>query len=513
MRPSKRSRKSKSGDHSSLVEGPRFVKVENIRRLYKGPEWTKYLGAHQSKLVQKANKLWYHEDAIVLPPGEGAQVLRRRVIQEHHDTPLAGHMGIARTLKDVKRNFHWDGMNKEISNYCKTCVSCQRNKASNVKPYGLLQPLPVPRMPWQTITMDFIVGLPQTIEGYDGILVFVDKLTKLVHLAPVSMAGLTSATLATVFLREIFRHHGIPEHIISDRDTRMVSDFWKEVLGRLGSYCKFSTAFHPQTDGQTERFNRSLEEVIRHFICPDMTNWADLLPMAEFAMNSHHHEGTKEVPFILNYGRQPARPIDLALGTASKEGRMLAEELHRAWRQARELLQEVNIKMKEREDPKKRDYMFMEGEKVWLSSKNWSWKFGTRKLCPKWLGPFEIKAACGPAAYRLRLPDQWIRVHPVFHVSLLKPFKEGTRYEAPTPTSMKDGVPCWELQEILSHRPRRSGGGQEYLVAWKGFGPEYYSYLSEAQLDQAQDLLREYWQKTNMNPEWGKVREVPRESS
>jgi hypothetical protein len=129
----------------------------------------------------------------VLPPGEGCTSPSRRVIQEHHDTPLAGHMGIARTLKDVKRNFHWDGMNKEISNYCKTCVSCQRNKASNVKPYGLLEPYRFLSMPWQTITMDFIIGLPKTIEGYDGILVFVDKLTKLVHLAPVSMQGLTSS--------------------------------------------------------------------------------------------------------------------------------------------------------------------------------------------------------------------------------------------------------------------------------------------------------------------------------
>jgi hypothetical protein len=166
-------------------------------------------------------------------------------------------MGIARTLKDVKRNFHWDGMNKEISNYCKTCVSCQRNKASNVKPYGLLEPYRFLGMPWQTITMDFIIGLPRTMEGYDGIVVFVDKLDQIGAFGP----GIHAGSHLELHWRPYSSEKSLGIMVSPSISLVIGIPGWSVFPGRrsweLGSYCKFSTAFHPRQK-TNKRFNRSL---------------------------------------------------------------------------------------------------------------------------------------------------------------------------------------------------------------------------------------------------------------
>ena len=275
-------------------------------------------------------------------------------------------------------------------------------------------------------------------------------------------------------------------------------------MGKLGTQCRLSTAFHPQTDGQTERYNRTLEEVLRHFISPDMTNWAKLLPMVEFALNSYVHESTRQTPFFLTYGRHPPSPLDLTFQVTQQEGYAEGQTLQDAWRETRRLLQEANVKMKARADKARSDFAFQEEESVWLSTRNFSWNYGARKLCPKWVGPFKILNPCGSVAYRLDLPTEW-KIHPVFHVSLLKPYRPDTRYKAPTPSSVRDGIPQWELDQILKHRQKGTAQGKEYLVAWKGFGPEYHSWMSEAALQDAKTLLSTYWRSVNMHPDVGTV--------
>jgi hypothetical protein len=352
--------------------------------------------------------------------------------------------------------------------------------------------------------MDFITGLPQTLKGEDAIVVWVCKLTKLVHLVPFNKKGMDSELLAEMFLREVFRHHGVPSVIVSDRDPKMTSVFWKEVMARLGSKCSFSTAFHPQSDGQTERYNRSLEEIVRHFVSPTMTNWASLLPMAEFALNSHVHKGTRFSPFYLTYGRHPLRPVDLCLDTGATEASVKAEELHAAWNRARQLLVQYAEDMKERTDAKRQDYAFQEGQIVWLSSRNFTWKHGARKLAPKWLGPFTVTEVIGPVAYRLELPEDW-KIHSVFHVGLLKEWKGG-EYSAPTPSHVRNGVPEWEVDTIVTHRTSgKNKSRKEYLVHWTGFGREWQSWLSEEMLEGSPKLLREYWRTRNINPDIGEV--------
>jgi hypothetical protein len=371
--------------------------------------------------------------------------------------------------------------------------------------------------------MDFITGLPQTESGFDSIVVFVDKLTKMVHLAPCTK-GLTADGVASLFMDNVFRHHGVPAKIISDRDTKLTADFWREVTKRLGSKCNFSTANHPQTDGQTERYNRVLEEVLRNFVSPTMTNWAELLPCCEFALNSHVHKSTTYSPFFLNYGRNPTRPIDLAFEGAFEEDTLEVQQddtshmtpgqrgatkrihkIHMALQRVQRLLASANEAMARREAAHFRTVheKFTEGSMVWLNSRNFTWKSGARKLCPKWLGPFTIVQKLGPVTFKLDLPSDW-RMHPVFHVSLLKPFEKGPDYKAPRPVRVIDGEPEWEVEAIVKHR-YTSHGATEFLVHWKGFGREWQTWLPEQNLEHAKRQRDRYMRSIHSNPEFGRV--------
>jgi hypothetical protein len=195
--------------------------------------------------------------------------------------------------------------------------------------------------------------------------------------------------------------------------------------------------------GKTERFNRSIEEYLRCFIAPDMLNWSSLLPYAEFALNDHVHAGTQHTPFFLTYGYHPTKPIDLALGLApeSKDAKLRADELHKALELAQKLLSDYKSRMKQRADKARKDWTFVPNDKVYLSSRNFSFKYGTRKLLPRWLGPYLVEGAVGKVSYKLKLQDGW-KIHPVFHASLLKPVFDHTRYKIPEPTRTDaDGIP------------------------------------------------------------------------
>lgn len=188
-----------------------------------------------------------------------------------------------------------------------------------------------------------------------------------------------------------------------------------------------------------------------------------------------------------------------------KEGRVTSTQIQESWKQARDLIIQANTKMKSSNDVKRRDIPFVEGDLVWLSSKNFAWKFGTKKFLPKWLGPFKIVGTVGEVSFRLCLPEEW-KIHNVFHASLLKPLIQGTRYKAPQPSHIdEDGQPVWELDTIITHRGGDDGKPKFYLVAWKGFSPEYSSWLSEGALTCAKDLLQEYHERLHPHPMLGRA--------
>ena len=482
-------------------EGKIFLTRAEIAASYGGEDWLKELAKH--KYTFKPTGLYYHEGKVVIPSGPCAKALREKVIREHHDTYFAGHIGFESTKASIRRGFFWQKLSRDVEDYCAKCLDCQKHKGSRTKPYGPLKPIDPPKGVWEAMTMDFITDLPET-QGFDAIAVFVDRLSKLTHLCPCNMTGLTALELSKIFMREVFRHHGVPKRIVSDRDVRMTSAFWKQVVEALGSKCDFSTSFHARTDGLTERTNRTIEEIVRPFVSPTMLNWPDLLPCVEFALNDRVHEVTRMTPFFMTYGYHPLKPVDIAMAR-DVEGKKTSDEIHAAWKRARELIEEASRKAKTRFDSHVREVPFVEGDQVWLSSKNFNWKFGTKKFCPKWLGPFKVIGAIGEVAFKLRLPEEW-RMHNVFHASLLKPFVPGTRYKAPRPAYIdEDGIPVWDLECVLKHKDPTNSGSRSYLVAWKNFGPEYASWLSEGALVDARELIQDYWARVEPHPMLGQA--------
>ena len=249
-------------------------------------------------LVLKRNSL------IVVPEDVD---LRRQIIEEYHDTPYSGHYGIEKTRKAVGRLFWWASMTKDVAKYVSCCVLCQRNKSRRHRPFGALQPLPVPERPWETVTFDFIVKLPKTERGNDSVCVFVDKLTKMVHFVA-CREDLSAKDFAELYIDQIWKLHGLSKEFITDRDTRFTSEFWKGVTELIGTKHVMSSSFHPQTDGQSERVNQTLETYLRHFVSVELNDWDTLLSRAEFAHNSAYHSSTGQTPFYLNSGFQPRPP-------------------------------------------------------------------------------------------------------------------------------------------------------------------------------------------------------------
>ena len=228
---------------------------------------------------------------VVVPENEA---LRTSLISEFHDTPYAGHYGVTKTRASVGRIFWWDSMTGDISRYVLTCAACQRDKARRHKPFGKLQPLTVPEKPWHTVTFDFIVKLPKTARGNDSICVFVDKLTKVVHFVA-CQEELSAKDFASLYVDNVFRLHGLSREFITDRDPKFTSAFWKGVTELLGTRQVLSSSFHPQTDGQTERVNQTLETYLRHFVSAKLNDWDLLLSDGLWlSLTAHRHKLTPE---------------------------------------------------------------------------------------------------------------------------------------------------------------------------------------------------------------------------
>jgi hypothetical protein len=232
--------------------------------------------------------------------------LRQQWLSLHHDTPYAGHLGRDRTVHLVKQTYVWPGLDNDVKQFVASCDFCQKNKTSNANPAGLLQPLAIPEFRWQSVSVDFVPQLPETAAGHTAVVVFVDRLSKMVHFAP-CWNTLAAQEFAQIFVREIFAKHGIPREIIRDRGTRFTSKFFREVSKLHGVKQCLSSSRHPQSDGQTERANRTLEDALRHFVRPSQDDWDVKLLCCEFAINNAWNQATGSTLFFLNFGGHPRR--------------------------------------------------------------------------------------------------------------------------------------------------------------------------------------------------------------
>ena len=422
-----------------------------------------------------ANGFWYDSMHRIAVPA----TMVTDVISAHHDALQAGHFGADRTFELVSRQFWWPKMARDVKAYVASCPECQRNKAGHRAPAGLLQPLAIPDERWQNITMDFVTGLPRTARRHDAIFVMVDKLTKMVHLCPTTK-DCTAQQAAQLFFKHVMSLHGTPELIICDRDARFTSTFWRQLAKSIGTRLAFSTAYHPETDGQTEVTNKVVEEVLRNFAGPSSRTWDDLLPFVEFAMNNAKSASTGETPFFLNYGKHPRTPLMNQFPQADELPALgtVLDALDDTLERTRRLLQRAQDRQKHYADRKRRPHAFGEGADVLLSSKNLRFKGkGLRKLYPKFIGPFRITRMVGKNAAELELPPEW-SMHNVFHVSLLRPYtaRDGA-HEVPLP-AVDEGMPSYAVEAVLDRRLKTVGSKtySEYLVKWHGFSDEHNSW-------------------------------------
>jgi hypothetical protein len=325
------------------------------------------------------------------------------------------------------------------------------------------------------------------------------------HFVP-TVTTASAANTADLFFREVFRLHGIPRKIISDRDVRFTSNFWLALFQHLGTRLGMSTAFHPQTDGTTERVNRTLEQMLRNYVGIKQDDWDLYLAPLEFAYNNAPQSSTKHSPFMLNYGQDPLLPASLATPQSCPVPAVenLTKDLSHLIRVAKDNILEAQLRQKKYADQGRRELSFEVGEEVWLSTRYLSQSvlknLPSRKLSGNFIGPFKITAIVSPVAYQLELTGK-TKIYNVFHVSLLKKHQPSPpsfpdREDPPAPSpELIDGSLEYEVEAIVNHRDIKTRNGKfrrEYLVYWKGYPPEDATFEPASNLKNAQEALKTY---------------------
>lgn len=443
----------------------------------------------------------YRADRLCIP---ASAELRTQLIRECHDAPTSGHFGKDKTSEQLKRRFYWKGMDADILRYVTTCDACQRNKPSQQATMGLLHPLPIPDHAGQVWSMDLITALPRSRSGYDAVVVFVDKFTKLVHFVP-CLTTVTAPQLAQIFMDSIVRLHGLPEALISDRDPRFTAHFWRSFWAHMGTTLLMSTAYHPQTDGQTERANRTLETMLRSRVNFAQDDWDQHLAAAELACNTAVSPTTGYTPFFLCHGRHARLPLDAAIAPLSAPDNPAAHCALQRWRaalqQARSNTEVAQQRQAHYADQHRRPASFAVGDRVMLATKHIQLLGDakrTRKLTSPFIGPYLVKRVINDNAYELQLPAT-LRIHPTINISQLKAYHDGSDafpfrpqpHSRPEPVSNEDnGAPSYDVERILDKRSSRRR--TQYLVLWKGYPLEEATWEPLAHLAGSSAAIADY---------------------
>ena len=382
--------------------------LEEIRRQYANDaECTAALSNPDSPYVVRDGLLYRPDGRLRLPNDDS---IKGTLLFEAHDNILCGHVGVNKTAHLLGRLFDWPGLRQDVRKYITTCVGCQANKPSNQRPIGLLQSLPIPARRWETVTMDLITQLPVSRQQNDAIIVFVDKLSKMVHYVPCKTA-VTAPEVAHYFFQHVIRLHGVPNNIVSDRDPRFTSLFWTALWTELGCKLKISTSYHPQTDGQTERSNRTLEDGLRAYVNYAQDDWDEKLLALEFAVNNSTQESTGFTPFYLNSGQHPHFPLNML---ADKTDNALAPSMLRTLRDnlvvAKANIAAAQTRQARNANKSRRAHEFKVGEQVMLSTENMNVGERARKLCAKYAGPHRIIEHPTANTYRL---ESATRIEPI----------------------------------------------------------------------------------------------------
>lgn len=419
------------------------------------------------------------------------------------------HAGRHRCYQRISDALYVPRLSRKLRQYLEHCPSCQLNQTKRHRPYGELMPISSVSKPFHTLAMDFIVGLPG---AYDALLTVTDKFSRRVMLI-YGKSTYTAAEWAHLLLDRLFTADwGLPEGIISDRDSKFLSEFWQTIFKRLGTTMLTSTAYHPQTDGSSERTNQTVEIALRYLITmfPD-TDWIDFLPSLQAQLNNSPNAATGLSPNEVIYGFK-TRELITAAGGSSQIPEDISSQRWEYQREAADATAFANAKAKVYYDARHQPVFFRPGDRVYLRLHQGYKLPGNpnRKMSNQRCGPFEVKRRAGRLAYELELPAHW-RIHPVISVAQLEPCpSEEDPYHRPRPdypesVEVEGDTDDWRsytVERIVGRRLRKFGRTTvtQYLVKWEGYGPEFNEWRSLSYLDNCMDLVEEYENRLQAQP-------------
>jgi hypothetical protein len=418
------------------------------------------------------------------------QELRRDIVRMFHDHETAGHPGELETYNSVRQHYWWPGLRTFVKNYVQGCGICQQFKINRSPSHPAYQPIEGAKTtrPFARCSMDLITDLPP-VNGYDAILVVVDRgLTKGVILCPCSKT-LTWEGAALLLRDNLFKRFGLPDEILSDRDPRFAAHAFKELLKLLNIKSALTTAYHPQSDGATERVNQEIEAYLSIYCASHPEDWPDSIATLEFTHNNRRHADRTHTPFELILGDNP---ISVPVTFRHTKYPTVEEKMKQMIRDREEALAAHELARNRMANRIKSTFTpFEAGQKVWLDTRNLKMAYH-KKMAPKREGPFEIEEVIGPVTYRLKLPKTW-KIHNVFHATLLRPYVEneiyGNNYPRPPP-ELLEGEEVYEVETILKHR--RRGREIQYYVKWKGYPISEATWEEESAFSDDGDMLEQY---------------------
>lgn len=506
--------------HATLVEMADDFK-QRLKQAYQDdPNWQKLLEMLRKASTEPSedekqvpgipfllrDELIYHVKdrwRLCIPPA-----MEKEIFEQAHD--LSSHGGYHRCHDRLAHSFFIRHLSQHLRAYIAHCPSCQLNQTRRHKPYGSLVPIATPAIPFHTVAMDFVVSLPPTKLGNDCLLNVTCKATKKMLLIPGQLTW-TAAKWAEVFIRMLMQHDwGIPRSVISDRDSRFMSDFWKEIFQRLNVKFLTSTAYHPQTDGQSERTNQTVEVALRYHLTshPD-DDFEDVLPYLQATNNNSPSSTTGLAPNEICYGFKVADATSLLLASDSSQGALSAEafdKLRLAKREeADDAMAFASVIMKARYDARHLPLNLKEGDQVFLKLHDGYSIPGlaNRKLSHQRVGPFKIIKKVGSLAYRLDLPPT-MRIHPVISVAQLEPAATNTSQDPygrkinAEPPPVRNESDKYRVERVLSKR--KMWNKAHYLIKWADWGNEHNVWYAIDDLDHCQDLIQEYEARRAMHP-------------
>jgi hypothetical protein len=482
--------------------------TDTLAKLKAGIRWSQDIAlkecTEKDGLLQYRGKYWI--------PGD--EVLVLRIMQETHDNPTAGHPGIAKNLELIQRQFYWPNMDKDVKRYIKNCHTCNWTKDSREKYHGVLHPLPIPDRPWKDISMDFVTGLPES-EGFNAVLTVVDRLTKMRHLIPCTtneQGGTSTEATASILIEHVWKLHGLPTSIVSDRGPQFISRVWKALCTRLKVSVELTSAYHPETDGQSENANAAMERYLRAYVSYQQDDWVKWLPVAEFVANNTQSATTRVTPFFANYGFHPRMSFDMETSTMgstpstrerlqARTADIIVKGLNDRVQFLREQIQLAQHRQERFADRKRTPApAYRVGDWVYLSTKHLQTKRPSKKLDHVTEGPFQIKKHLGPDSYALDLPTS-MRIDNSFHTRFLRPTDNNPlpgQRSIPSPPVIIEDHEEYEVDDILDSRITRRGKLQ-YKAKWVGYPTDNTWYPAENFVN-APDIIQDFHKRYPHKP-------------